>query len=191
MAWAPGRALCDDERHCVQPNRPDECRAGPRDDDHDDVLELACWGCACCSRFPPLRAEGDERRSFDAERRSIIARETAELASLADELARQGKTDAANLVRAEIPRLAVPDGPTRFMPLPEVVEPRKSTDARSLPAGASDIRKRAATALFDARQEGGTVRVGAVRSGERLPARGARARPRSQGSPAAAGICSS
>ena len=39
----------------------------------------------------------------------------------------------------------MPDGPTRFMPLPEVFEPRKSS---SSPAELREIRKRAAAALF-------------------------------------------
>ncbi len=94
----------------------------------------------------PPPAEGTEpAQKLEAARRSIIARETAELNELAALLVRQEKTDAAALVRAELPRRVTPDGPTRFMPLPEVVEPRKSS---SSPAELRDIRKRAAEALF-------------------------------------------
>ena len=60
-----------------------------------------------------------------------------------------------------------------------------------LPAGVREIRGRAAAALFDLAGEAARGRFGAIRSGERLPACGARARPRPQGSAAAAGICAS
>jgi Protein of unknown function (DUF1570) len=98
---------------------------------------------------PPAGASG----LLEKQRRSIIARETAELASLAIELARQGKTQELNRVRAEMPRLPAPDGPMRFMPLPEVVEPRKGKLSDSLPPGAHDVQRRAATALFDVAQQ--------------------------------------
>ncbi len=101
---------------------------------------------------PPSRAEG-AKGGLLVERRSIIARETAELASLATLLARQGKTEELNRIRVEIPRLDVQDGPTRFMPLPEVIERRKSPAPASPPAGARDIRKRAATGLFEVAQK--------------------------------------
>ncbi len=100
-------------------------------------------------QVPPPAPRAEEARKFEAERRSIIARESAELTTLAETIARQGKTDAANLVRAELPGRTLPDGPTRFMPLAEVVEPRKSLRSGVLPSAVGEIRHRAAAALFN------------------------------------------
>src|SRR5262249_6722314 len=65
------------------------------------------------------------------------------------ELARKGKTDERNLVKAAISRPDEPDGPLRFVPLPEVVERRNSSQTDSLPP----IRQRAALALFELAQK--------------------------------------
>ena len=55
-------------------------------------------------QVPPPTPGAEQAQKLEAERRSIIAREAAELSALADELAREGKPDAAKLVRAELPR---------------------------------------------------------------------------------------
>jgi hypothetical protein len=97
---------------------------------------------------PPAPPEGASGQLED-QRRSIIARELAELSSLAGELARQGKMDEVRRIRACLPRPPMSSGPTRFVPLPEVVESRKSLQAAMLPPGAESIRRRAAADLFE------------------------------------------
>ena len=94
-------------------------------------------------------------------------REAADLSGLAGELAAQGKTEAAKLVLSELPRRESKDGPTRFMPLPEVVEPRNKTQAPTQPAGVEEIRARTAAALFElageaARSESGQYALASV-----------------------------
>jgi hypothetical protein len=105
-------------------------------------------GLGLLLQVPPPASPAEAAQKLEAERRSIIARETAELATLVGELVQQGKLDAAKLVRAAIPRPELPDGPTRFMPLPDVVLPHKSLQPATLPPGA-EIRSRAAGALMD------------------------------------------
>jgi Protein of unknown function (DUF1570) len=57
--------------------------------------------------------------------------------------------DDVRQIRACLPRLPTSNGPTRFVPLPEVVEFRKSSEAAKLPPGAESIRSRAAADLFE------------------------------------------
>jgi len=103
------------------------------------------------AQVPPPLAGTDAAHELEAAQRSIIAREAAELNSLADQLAGQGETGAAQQVRLCIPRPAQPDGPTRFVPLPEVVE-RLSKDQSEAPARLKEIQNRAAAELFDLAQ---------------------------------------
>ncbi len=120
---------------------------------------MAClsWLLGLCVvlQVPPPEPNAESGAKLQAVRRSIIAREAAELGTLADALSKEGKTEAAKRVRAELPRPASPDGPTRFMPLPEVIEPPKQTEA-PLPQDFQEIRGRAAAAFYDlARQAAG------------------------------------
>ncbi len=112
---------------------------------------MTCWSWLAALSFllqvPPPTPGTEAAQQLEADRRSIIAREAAELSTLAEGLARQGKTEEAGVIRSTLPRAVERDGPTRFMPLAEVVERPKST--KSSPAGAREIRDRAAQALFD------------------------------------------
>jgi Protein of unknown function (DUF1570) len=136
------------------------------------TIMMTCWlslaGLFFVLQVPPPSAGSEEAQKLEAARRSIIAREASELNALARELARQEKNDAANLVRAELPRPLLPDGPTRFMPLPEVVEPSKPAPSSvAPPSGLKEIRKRAAAAFFDlageaARSESAQYRLASV-----------------------------
>ena len=113
---------------------------------------MTCWfgmlGLCLVLQVPSPEPPLEAHKKLEAERRSIIARETAELTTLADVLSRQANTEAARLVRSALAAPASHDGPTRFFPLPEVVEPHTATEPR-LPAEAEGIRARAAAALFD------------------------------------------
>ena len=97
------------------------------------MVMMTCWswlaGLCLLLQVPPPAQGAETGQRLEAARRSIILREAAELGALADSLARGGKPDAAKLVRAQLPRVELPNGPTRFIPLPEVVEPRKPADA--------------------------------------------------------------
>ena len=117
---------------------------------------MTCWswlaGLCFLLQVPPPTSGAETTQRLEAARRSIITREAAELSTLAEDLARRGNGDAANLVRALLPRAVSPNGPTRFMPLPEVVEASQPKDA-----GASkevqQIRGRYASALYDLARE--------------------------------------
>ena len=112
------------------------------------------WLAGLCLllQVPPPTQGAETAQRLEAARRSIILREAAELGGLADGLERGGNSGAAKLVRAELPRMELPNGPTRFMPLLEVVEPGKPADA-SLPTELKQIRGRSAKALYDLARE--------------------------------------
>jgi hypothetical protein len=103
------------------------------------------------AQVPPPLLGADAAHELDGARRTIITRETAELNKLADQLAGEGATEAADRVRGCIPRPFARDGPTRLMPLPEVVAP--GSQARSgLAERLKTIQARTATELFNVAQ---------------------------------------
>ncbi len=111
-------------------------------------------------------------RELEAARRWVLARETAALEGLAEELTRLNQPEAAGQIRNLCPAAALPDGPTRLMPLPEVVGPggklraggdrlpklkqqnERRSPARDAPwqAKAETIRSGAASKLFELAQ---------------------------------------
>jgi hypothetical protein len=100
------------------------------------------------AQVPPPSPGTDAARELLDAQHSIIAREAAELTQLAGRLAAQGDSAAADKVRACLPRPVHPDGPTRFMPLPEVVG--GTTLVRNqAPARLREIQNRTAIELFD------------------------------------------
>ncbi len=105
-------------------------------------------GLSLCLQVPAPAPGNDLAHELQSVRRSILARERAELRALAERLSRDGKTEAAQQVRARISRPVAPDGPTRFAPLPEVIAPH-ATPGRSVPSELTDIHNRAAASLFD------------------------------------------
>jgi hypothetical protein len=112
---------------------------------------MTCWIWAAAFAFllqvpsPTAGIEAEQQRETD--RRGIIAREAAALSRLAEDLAREGQTEEAAVIRLKLPRPVERDGPTRFIPLPEVVERSRST--KLLPQRAREIQRQAAKALFD------------------------------------------
>ena len=136
-------------------------------------------GLCLLGQVPPPLLGNDAAQELEAARRSSIAREAAELNRLAEQLARLGKTQAVSQVRGLIPRPAPPDGATRLMPLPEVVE-RGSGDKEASPTGLVEIRNRTAAELFELaqRRQG---RVTAIRACQRVPPRSSGTAARSQG----------
>ena len=80
---------------------------------------MTCWswlaGLCLLLQVPPPTLGAETAQRLEAARRSIILREAFELGALAERLAREGKSDAAKLVRAELPQVGLPNGPTRFL----------------------------------------------------------------------------
>jgi hypothetical protein len=113
-------------------------------------MMCSSWLVGLCLllQVPPPVPGAETGQRLEAARRSIILREAAELGALAENLTRGGKSEAAKLVRDQFPHVKLPNGPTRFIPLPEVVEARKPADL-GLPNEVKQIRGRSAKALYD------------------------------------------
>jgi hypothetical protein len=105
-------------------------------------------GLSVLLQVPAPQPGNDAARELETARRSILAREKTDLEGLVERLSREGNADAARIIRGRIPRQARADGPTRLMPLPEVVAPA-ARDRESLPLELSEIQHRAASGLFD------------------------------------------
>jgi hypothetical protein len=116
-------------------------------------------GLLLLCQVPAPTPGNDAAHELESVRRSIQAHEAAELIGLAEQLSRDGKTEAAQQVRQRIPLPAAPDGPTRLMPLPEVVE-AQALDRSSLPIELREIQDRAATGFFDLARRAGKSEAG-------------------------------
>ncbi len=81
-------------------------------------------GLSLVVQVPPPSLSTTTARELEAARRSLVANETAQLSELAEQLDRTGDSKSATLVRERIPRPVQRDGPTRIMPLAEVVKAR-------------------------------------------------------------------
>jgi hypothetical protein len=98
----------------------------------------------------PRPDEGENLgRQLEAARRSILAREAAELGKLAEEVSRKGSAQAAAEVRARLPRPMHLDGATRFVPLLDVVPAQPANQHGAGPARFPEIRTRSASEFFD------------------------------------------
>lgn len=71
---------------------------------------------------PPPGSGLDQARALRAERRDLIAAEGQKLEALADRLSGEGQAAAADRIRKRVTPTDPPDGPLRFVPLPEVAE---------------------------------------------------------------------
>jgi Protein of unknown function (DUF1570) len=114
------------------------------------------WWLAALTTLPlqiprPSSAE-DAARELHAAYRSILEAESIGLKGLADQLDRSGDAEAAGSVRARLLRPPAPDGPTRFMPLPDVVAPRPAVKKSAADARAEVILSRSAMGFFDLAQ---------------------------------------
>jgi hypothetical protein len=104
-------------------------------------------GVSMIMQVPPPHASLERGNELRQERQAIRERETGQLKALADRLARDGKKEEADEVLARIEPAPDPDGPTRFVPLPEIIPPRKQP-AKVEPAGLEPIRAATARSLF-------------------------------------------
>jgi hypothetical protein len=112
----------------------------------------AWWitGLVIVSFQVPRPSSGEETsRALHAAHRSILEREASELKSLAERLTRDGQAEAAGAVRARLPRPVAPDGPTRFVPLPDVIPPSPSAGSGGPGAQLQAVLGRSATELFE------------------------------------------
>jgi hypothetical protein len=117
---------------------------------------MSAWWIAGLLLLPlqiprPFSAE-EAARKLHSSYRSILDKESASLKALADRLTREGNAEAARSVLARIPRPSPPDGPTRFMPLPDVVAPRRAGQRSETDARAEEILSHSATDLFELAQ---------------------------------------
>jgi hypothetical protein len=88
------------------------------------IVSAGLLASALILQVPPpdaARKQGDDLRQ---RRQVILDREAADLSALAVKLASGGEADAAAEVRRHLPPPPQPDGPTRFVPLPDVVPAR-------------------------------------------------------------------
>lgn len=92
-------------------------------------------------QIPPPSSGEEVSRELHAAYRSILQKEATSLTALAEKLSRDGDAAAGRAALSRLPRPAAPDGPSRFVPLPDVV-------ARPVPdrAAGSDARINAALA---------------------------------------------
>jgi hypothetical protein len=93
----------------------------------DQAMTWSGWlvGMLLVGQVPSPSAASDVAHELEAARRSIAASETAQINAIAARFIAHGNSKAAERVRARLPKPVDPDGPTRFLPLPEVVAARK------------------------------------------------------------------
>ncbi len=100
-------------------------------------------------QVPPPALGAGAARELEAARRLIVANEGSQLKGLAERLAEEGDQAAARTIRERLPRPVDPDGPTRFVPLPEVVKARPTQKAgEPWRVSLSEIESRSAQGLF-------------------------------------------
>ena len=100
-------------------------------------------------QVPPPALGAGAARELEAAKRSILAHEGGQLKVLAERLAKGGDEIAARQVRERLPRPVDPDGPTRFVPLPEVVLARRQPKAgEPWRQSLNEIESRSAQELF-------------------------------------------
>ena len=105
-------------------------------------------------QVPPPSLGADPARELEVARRSIVAGEGAELKSLAERLSRQGDRAGAARISERLPRPVDPDGPTRFVPLPELIAARPvETNDGTWRASLKEIESRSAQSLFKLAQD--------------------------------------
>jgi hypothetical protein len=115
------------------------------------------WLVSLCFllQVPAPEPSNQIAQKLEAARRTIIVQEAAELGALAQRLVQSGKTGELNATRDELARVKLPNGPTRFVPLPELTAPRKPTDAGHS-SEVEEIRRRAGAALYNLAREAAT-----------------------------------
>jgi len=118
------------------------------------LAAIACGllaGSTLAAQIPPP-VDGPVKSSELRDRRTaILNRERDSLQSLTSRLRSEGKTSEADQVAADLGESRSPDGSSRFVILPEVVEatPKGAKSVDTVRPGRNAIRLEAARALFD------------------------------------------
>lgn len=100
-------------------------------------------------QVPPPGVGPGAAAELEVEKRSIVANEGAELKRLAERLAQEGDQAGAQRIRERMPRPLDPDGPTHFVPLPELVPARpERKEGEPWRARLNEIESRSAQSLF-------------------------------------------
>jgi hypothetical protein len=106
-------------------------------------------GLSLLVQVPPPSLVTTTARELEDARRSLMGNEAAQLTALAEQLAGAGDPKSAALVRERIPRPVARDGPTRIMPLAEVVKARPAEKGgEPWRARVQEIVSRSSTELF-------------------------------------------
>jgi Protein of unknown function (DUF1570) len=110
-------------------------------------------GLSLLVQVPPPALDTTTARELEAARRSIVGIEAAQLNELAEQLADAGDSKTAQLVHERIPRPVERDGPTRIMPLAEVVKARSGEKGgEPWRARLKEIETRSSSELFNLAQ---------------------------------------
>jgi hypothetical protein len=105
-------------------------------------------------QVPPPATGTGAARELEAARQRIVANAGSQLKALAERLATEGDQTAAVRTRERLPRPVDPDGPTRFVPLPEVVLARsEKNDGEPWRDNLREIKSRSAQELFKLAQK--------------------------------------
>jgi hypothetical protein len=118
-------------------------------------MPATCWLAAVLAlplQIPRPLAGEEVSRELHAAHRSILQKEAASLNALAERMDRDGDAEAARAVRARLPHPSPPDGPTRFVPLPDVVAPSTSGKDRASDPRVQAVMARSANEFFDLAQ---------------------------------------
>ena len=118
---------------------------------------MSCLGLivvlSLLGQVPPPALGAGAAQELEAAKRSILANEGAQLKGLAERFAQAGDEAAARPIRERLPRPVEPDGPTRFVPLPEVAMARpEEKGGEPWRASLREIESRSAQELFNLAQ---------------------------------------
>jgi hypothetical protein len=110
-------------------------------------MGLAAWVCVigAVGQIPPPETAAERSAPLRQESRAIREREAARLGTVADGLEARGQAKEAEAVRVLIEPAPPADGPTRFVPLPEVI-PSGALGLANVPAGRPGSRTESAEA---------------------------------------------
>ena len=112
--------------------------------------------CAWCvvglltvlNQVPAPDAGEEMGRELEKARQAILTREASELTKLADQLSARGEARHAAEVRERLPRSPLPNGPSRFVPLPDIVSPKAAIKLAPGMAQLDEILGRSASDFF-------------------------------------------
>jgi hypothetical protein len=118
-------------------------------------MSAICWLAALLVlplQVPRPSSAEEASRELHAAHRAILQKEAASLNAMADRLHRDGDAEAARTARARLPRPSPPDGPSRFVPLPDVVAPVASRKGAEPDDRVRAVLARSASELFELAQ---------------------------------------